>query len=120
MAKLAATLLCRILSCQSVALVLLTSGALVYQSHYTSRLQEGYLLSLLQFTSATMNMGSSNFSLCWPIPELQSAMITTTLVHESVVFWHCPSPNLQLLFVLQDSSSRATLGSQLASLQPAL
>lgn len=115
-----AQLLCRILSCQSFALVLLTSSAFVHQGIYTSRLQEGFHLSLRQVTSATMNMGSSTAFWVGLIPELQTATLATTLVHQSVALRHHPSPNLQLLFVLQDSSSRATLGSQLATLQPAL
>ena len=51
-------------------------------------------------------------SLGWPTPELQSARLATTLTHQSVAIQPCPSPDLQLLFIVQDILSRATLGSQ--------
>jgi len=63
MKNFVAQLWCRIFSYRSLPPVLLTSSALIYQGYYTSKLQEGYLLSLLQVMPSTMNTISSNCSL---------------------------------------------------------
>ena len=65
----------------------------------TSRLHDGFHLTLLHVTSVACTQADLIFSLGRPNPNLQSSRLAVTFFHQGAALCHQPSPNLQLLFI---------------------